>query len=106
MDKVYIGTKLKRNFHIPPMDGITMDSYDFTIEFISGSINAKRVIVEKNDAIRVDSDNYLVLIDTATLSVGKLTCVATLYIPDLDFTGGIRTEILDVDIDIELAKKP
>ena len=106
MEKVFIGTKLKRNINIAPIDGVTMDAYDFQVEFISDSPNYERVVVEKKDAKRVDSSNYIVPVDTSALSTGYLICIVTAYIPDVDFAGGVRTEIVEVETGVELVVKP
>lgn len=105
-EEVFIGTKLKRNINIDPIGNITMDEYDFIVEFISDSPNHERVVVTKNDAKRVDSNNYIVPVDTTQLAAGYLICIVTAHIPDTDFADGTRTEIVEVDTGIELVEKP
>lgn len=105
-EQIILGTKLKRNINIQPVDGITMDSYYFQVEFISDPLSPKRVIIEKGEAKRVDSNNYIVPIDTSLLSVGRLICYVTAHIPDDDFSDGVRVEIVEVDTGVELVKKP
>lgn len=90
-ERVYIGTELKYNIHLKPIEGQTMDDFDFEAEFSSG----KKVLkIPKTEMKRVDSNNYKVMVDTALLGVGELKLVVNAYIPDVDFSDGLRREVL------------
>lgn len=100
--KIFLGTELKLNIHIDPVGELTMDDYEFTVEVYC---SAKKVIsVSKNDAIRNDDSNYVILIDTANLGVGDLKCKVYAYIPDYDFDDFIRTEVVGIDTGITITK--
>lgn len=53
--------------------------------------------------IKVDEDNYLALVDTATIGIGNLHITLTAYIPDNDLNGGIRKEVVCVPTNINIA---
>lgn len=90
-NKVFIGTEMKLNISIEPLDGLTMDAYDFEVEvYVS---QRKVVSAKKAECKRVDENNYIVLVDTNLIGTGKLLCKVIAYIPDGDFNDGLRTEV-------------
>lgn len=50
--------------------------------------------------VKIDADNYVVLVDTTDLGVGQLHMSLTANLPDADFTTGTRKEIACVDTGI------
>lgn len=98
----FIGTELKLNIHIEPIGDITMDDYDFEVEVYCSP--KRPIIISKANAIRVDSDNYVVLVDTNVVGAGELKCKVTAHIPDADFDDGLRTEIAAIDTGINIIK--
>jgi hypothetical protein len=98
----FIGTELKLNIHIEPIGDTTMDDYDFEVEVFCSP--KKSIITPKADLIRVDSDNYIVLVDTNVVGAGDLKCKVTAQIPDGDFPDQLRTEVVIVDTGINIIK--
>lgn len=99
----FIGTELKLNINIEPMGSMTMDDFDFEVEVYC---SIKRVItIQKKDAIRVDQNNYMVLVDTSETGAGDLKCKVTAHIPDGDFNDGLRTEVVAVSTGITIIKQ-
>lgn len=94
------GTELKINVNIEPLGHLHMSGYEFECKFFI--YPKKNVIVKKEDMVKVDDDNYLALIDTTGLGVGKLHMTLTALIPDVDFNGKTRREIACVDTGIEI----
>ena len=76
-----------------------MDDYEFEAEFFCGPTRLKAL---KNEMIKVDSNNYIVLLDTSKLGAGKLKCKVTARIPDSDFSDGLRTEVVVLDTGINI----
>lgn len=85
------GTEFKLNINMIPIDGKHLSDVDWKVEVFTEN-GHKRVTVEKKDAIKVDSDNYLIRIDSAVCGAGKYYVTLTAYIPDTDFPDGFRTE--------------
>lgn len=104
MSKVFLGTELKLNIHIEPIDGVTMDDFPFEVELVGGLFKNKTLTITKEEAKRVDSDNYLVCFDTQEVGVGKLKCRVKAFIPDGDFSDRERTEVVELDTGIEIIK--
>ena len=96
---VYIGSELKLNVNIDPINGKTMDQYNFECEFYCHP--AKRIKKTKAQMRKVDSSNYIALVDTQELGIGNLSCKVTAYLPDTyGGSDGVRTEVSLVDMDV------
>lgn len=98
----FIGTELKLNINIKPIGSITMDDYDFYVEIYCHT--KKVIVIQKKDAIRVDENNYIVLVNSSEIGAGEVKCKVTAYIPDGDFNDGLRTEVVEVITGITIIK--
>lgn len=112
-EKVFLGTELKINIHIDPMDFRHMEEYDFDVEFYCSpkkSFQIRKAPGKEYDTPSLyrkaddSQDDYLCFIDTKELGSGKLKCKVTAYIPDEHFPDGIRTEVDEIDTGIEIVK--
>lgn len=101
-DTIFIGTELKLNIHIEPIGDVTMDDYNFDVEVYCSPV--RPIKVTKSDALRIDSDNYVVLVDTNVVGAGDLKCKVIAYIPDGDFPDTLRTEVVCIDTGIDIEK--
>lgn len=101
-NNIFIGTELKLNINIEPMGEFTMDDYDWSVDVYCST---KRVVtIAKRDAIRIDENNYVLLVDTEELGAGDVKCKITAYIPDFDFPDTLRTEVSMIDTGINVIK--
>ena len=98
------GGDLKMNIHLEPIDGYTMDTYNF-ICVAYCSIN-KKIIAKKQECKRVDANNYIMLIDTNLLTTGDLRILVLADIPDADMPDLIRTEPVLIDTQLRIVKAP
>lgn len=92
-----LGTELKINVHVEPIDGYHMSDFDFECQFYVFA--NKHVVIPKADMKQVDEDNYYALItfDLAQkIGRGIIKMRITAYIPDADSPDGQRTEIAEV----------
>lgn len=114
-DIVFLGTELKLNIHIDPIpkhpnqegeetqDGEwNMADYDFEIEVFCTP--KKSVTITKEDAIEIDKNNYVILVDTNEIGVGTLKVKVIAHIPDGHFIDQARTEVSVEDTGIEIIK--
>lgn len=101
---VFLGTELKLNLHIEPIKDLTMKDYDFTVEAYCSS--RKSLVLKKvgSNIKELDSNNYILLINTAEVGPGILKCKVTALLPDTDFKDNIRTEVSIIDTGIEIIK--
>ena len=99
-DTVISGTEIKMNVHIDPLGNLHMSDYNFECKFY---IFAKKaIIINKADMVKIDDDNYIALVDTTDLGIGKLHLTLTAQIPDADFGNVFRREIACVDTGINI----
>lgn len=114
-DVVYLGTELKLNISIDPIDSLTMDDYFFELDFycqegkhiliakeIPDDNNEEGKNPNKNELVRVDANNYVALVHTNLVGEGTLKCRITAQIPDELFDDGIRTQIIGINTGIKI----
>ena len=93
-----LGTEYKINVHVEPVDGSTMDDFDFECMLY---VNAnKGVTFKKSDEAvkREDENNYIICVnsqDAMKIGRGSVKMKFTAHIEDFDFPDMIRTEIVD-----------
>ena len=89
----YLGSKCKERIEITG-EGFSMVDDDFQI-VIRGAKGEKTY--PKSDIIHHvedETDEWILCYDTADFGPGPLTCIVTAFVPDTDFQGGIRQEIV------------
>lgn len=97
-----IGTELKVNINVEPIDGIHLSQCDFTCTFF---INPnKSIILNKDNLIQLDDDNYLALLNSEDLGIGTVKMTIRILVPDDNFKDGTRTEIETVCTDINITR--
>lgn len=101
-DLVFLGTELKLSVKIDQIGDYSMDDYDFTVEAYCSP--KKTISCKKEELIRVDQDNYIILIDTEVLGAGTIKAKIIAEIPDGDFSDGLRTEVKIIDTGINIVK--
>lgn len=92
-----LGTEIKINVHVEPIDGFHMADYDFKCQFYV--YTNRFILLNKADMKEIDKDNYLAIITSdSALKIGRgvVKLKFTAYIPDADFPDGLRTEIAEV----------
>ena len=100
--EVFLGTELKLNISIEPIGSYTMDDYSWSVDIWT---SMKRIMtITKDKAIRMDSDNYIILVDTSELGGGDVKAKVTAHIPDFDFQDTLRTEVVGLDLGIKVLK--
>lgn len=100
--RVVIGTELKINVHAEPVDGISMEAYDFYCDFYV--IRGRFVRVPKSEMIYIDKDNYIATLDTREVGLGILRLRMTALVPDDNFADGYRTEVVDSCVEIIISE--
>lgn len=96
-----VGTEIKINVHVEPIDNYHMEDYDFTCTFYI--IGKRSVSLKKVDMIRIDKDNYIACIDSTKVGYGNLMMRIVAYIPDNDFNDLLRTEVAAVNTGIVIS---
>ena len=86
------GSKPKINISFTLPGTLSMDDVDFTCEFFTEN-GSKSQTIAKSGMIRIDSGNYVAIVDTDATGRGILKMRYNVSIPDNDVSGGIRPEI-------------
>jgi hypothetical protein len=88
---IIIGTEIKININVEPIDDIHLSECDFTATFYANS--EKSLVINKEQMIKKDEDNYVALVDSEILGKGLVRLRLEVQIPDKDFPDGYRKEI-------------
>lgn len=98
--EIYYGStpkyKLEINADVP------MSGFNFEVKLCLGE---KSVTIQKSDMRPASDGTYYLTFDTKDLGIGSVKTIVTAYIPDGDYTGGIRTEVCVVNRPI-IIKRP
>ena len=95
-----LGTELKINVHVDPIDGMHMSDYDFECVFFV--YKNRPLVIKKNEMTKVDEDNYIAKVDSAKVGTGNLMMKFIADIPDSDMNDGLRKEVELVDLNIPI----
>ena len=93
-----LGTEYKINVCVEPVDGSTMDDFDFECTLYVYKNN--EVTFKKGDEAvkREDKNNYRICVSSqhaVKIGRGSVKMKFVAHIPDYDFFDGFRTEIVD-----------
>lgn len=92
-----IGTEFKMNVHMEPVGSIHLSDVDFECTFYV--YTNRKVLVKKEEMVMVDEDNYIAVIDSQKIGVGRMSMTMKVWIPDADCKDGLRTDIVSVQTD-------
>lgn len=87
-DYIIRGTEVKYKVDLTA-SGFDMDSCDFFFTIYCGG---KSLTVLKPELV-TDGENWYLCFDTSGFDPGLMTVETTAFIPDTDFSEGIRTEV-------------
>ena len=88
---VILGTELKININVEPVDNVHLAECEFVATFYANS--EKSLTINKSEMIYKDIDNYIALVDSQLLGKGLVRMKLEVEIPDKDFPDGYRKEI-------------
>jgi len=96
-----LGTKLKIGF-TAEINGtnLTLDDVDFDCEFTTSL--GKKLILTKDDTVRIDPKNYVAPVDSAKLGIGEYYLKLHILVPDGDFEDGVRDEYVKIPTGIKV----
>lgn len=95
----YPGTQLKLAIKFESHENWVIGALDYTVEAFTSA--SSRIVFEKSDTIELDYDTFMVIVDTAKLSSGRLKLKVTFLIPDGDILPSQKrreVEIIDTNI--------
>ena len=96
------GTIFKLNVHMKPIDNYHLEDVEWEAEVYAEGGFGKRIKFKKEEAVKVDEDNYKVVVDSAIGGAGEYKLILTSYIPDADCPNGIRVERKRCKVDVTI----
>ena len=97
-------TEYKVNVHAEPIDGLSMDKYDFECQFYVYSnkiVTVKKEDMKQNEVNgQLDPNNYIAILDSEkvkSLGRGSVKMRFIAHVPDTDFPDGTRTEVAEIN---------
>ena len=91
----YLGSEEEVIISLDLIDGYAMAEYDFTIEVYCSSL--KKQIFTKQQARRIDDNNYSVIVDTNIIGVGDVKIRVVGRIPNSSYPDGYREVVTYLD---------
>ena len=94
-------SKIKFTADLP--DGLKLSDIDFTVKVVNYCQKDVAKNYQKADCISVDDGtSYVVLADTSELGIGIYMLRLTVHIPDTDYPGGTRKEVIKINPQIKV----
>lgn len=100
-DKIPYGSDFKMNVNMPVIGELHMSDVDFRCIFYAG--HSDGFVIQKEDMIRIDDDNYVAPLHSTDLGKGRIFMTYEVDLPDADFESGIRHEVVHVKTSEEIA---
>ena len=83
-------------------DELTLQDVDFTVTVYNDDQKDQQKVYEKSECILTDDGNYVVLVNSDDLGVGTLMVKLVVMIPDTDFPGGARKEVIRINPNVKV----
>lgn len=78
-------------------DGMKMADVDWTVKVVNISQKDKEKVYQKSECIETVEGNYVVLVDSDDLGIGRYMVRLTLEIPDTDWESGYRKQVVKIN---------
>ena len=102
---IYLNSEFKPYVKLDPVGDLTMDDYDFTVEFYC--FPNRKLKITKSELIRKEEAGevvYVACVNSKDIGTGELKCDVTRHIPDADFPDGMRTERITFNYNVSILK--
>lgn len=86
------GSIFKLNVWMEPIEDFHLENVDWSAKVFTEN-GFKSITIDKKEAIKVDADNYIIVVDSAITGPGRHYVTLTAQIPDGDVKGGVRQEV-------------
>jgi hypothetical protein len=96
--QVVLGSDVKIAFSADLPDDLLLKDIDFTVKVYNNTEKDKAVTLTKADCIMVgDGEEYVALVDSETLGIGRYLLKLTVQIPDTDYQTHYRKEVVNIN---------
>lgn len=94
------GTELKVSLTMEQIGTARLSSVGWSAYVWSSDVPYKGQTIAKEQAIKVDDDTYILLLDSDKIGPGRYKLTLTANLPDADYPDGLRTEVQTIDLGI------
>lgn len=93
-----LGSDVKIAFSADLPDDLLMKDIDFTVKVYNNTEKDKALMFTKTECIMIgDGEEYVALVDSETLGIGRYLLKLTVQIPDTDYQTGYRKEVVNIN---------
>ncbi len=92
-----IGSDVKILVEAELPDDLTLTDVDFTVKVYNNNLVDKSKTYDKSECIETMDGDYVVLVDSEQLGIGRYLCKLTVEIPDTDYPSGFRKEVVKIN---------
>lgn len=78
-------------------DGLTMYDVPFTVTVVNVSVKDKEKLYDKSECIMTTDGDYVVLVDSTLLGIGRYMVRVVFEIPDEDYESGYRKQVVKIN---------
>lgn len=96
-EEYVVGSDIKILVSADLPDGLAMQDVDFTVVVYNCDLKERQNTYQKADCILTTDGEYLVLVDSTELGIGRYLCRLTVQIPDTDYPTGYRKEVVKIN---------
>lgn len=98
-DRVPLGSDFKLAFSADLPDGLVLRDVDFSVDVYNYSDADAHVTASKSDCLPMDEagTTYALALNSTPLGIGLLRLKLTVWIPDADFSSGMRKQIVNIN---------
>lgn len=102
MQTFIIGSDVKILVTAELPDELKLPDVDFSVKVFNASEKNVSKTYQKEDCIETEDGDYVVLVDSEELGVGRYLCRLTVHIPDTDYTVGYRKEVVKINPHVQV----
>lgn len=97
-----IGSEFKILIAASLPNGLKMIDVNFTVTVYNDDQKDQQKVYAKTECILTDDGDYVVLVDSDALGVGTYMVKVVFEIPDMDFQGGYRKEVVRINPNVKV----
>lgn len=97
-----VGSQIKILIEATLPDNLTLFDVDFDVVVYNDDKKDQQKKYKKTECILTDESDYVVLVNSDELGVGTYMVKLTVYIPDTDFPGGRRKEVIRINPNVKV----
>lgn len=103
-NSINTGTELKVSLAMERIGSASLSSIGWSVYVWSSDAPYKGQTIAKEQAIKVDDNTYILLLDSDKIGPGHYQLTFTANLPDADYPDGLRTEVQTINLGITITQ--